>query len=124
VEGAEGAFRNDAHKIFLGAGRALGGGRFGRDVGLVRVQRIRHLGKPIVATNRGGIPYVVQDKVNGYLCDYGDINTFSKKIYEIISDVELRNKFSRKSKELSKVYDWGYICKNIFEVYKEIYNKL
>ena len=59
-------------------------------------------GLPIVSTNVGGIPKLVQNGQNGVCCEPGDINSFSKGITELLKDEELRNKASQKSIEIVK----------------------
>lgn len=42
--------------------------------------------KPVVSTSVGGVPEVIEDGVNGYLVDPGDINSLAKGIGRVISD--------------------------------------
>lgn len=42
-------------------------------------------GLPIVATNSGGIPYVVHDDDNGILCKYGDVDSFACNMDSLLS---------------------------------------
>ena len=46
--------------------------------------------KPIVSTNVGGIPEVVQDGVNGFLVGPGDYRSMADKIITLVDDSELR----------------------------------
>ena len=75
--------------------------------------------KPIVATNVGGIPYVVKDGENALLSPYGDINSFANNINIVLSDPVLRERMSKKSSELSKFYHWDAITKKIISLIYE-----
>lgn len=46
--------------------------------------------KPVVSTNAGGIPEVVQEGVNGFLVDPGDYKSMAGKIIELAQDANLR----------------------------------
>jgi glycosyltransferase involved in cell wall biosynthesis len=46
--------------------------------------------KPVVATRVGGIPEVIDDGVNGYLVDPGDIGTLANRVETLIDDPALR----------------------------------
>lgn len=46
--------------------------------------------KPIVSTNVGGIPEVVQDGVNGFLVGPGDYRSMADKIITLVDDSKLR----------------------------------
>jgi glycosyltransferase involved in cell wall biosynthesis len=46
-----------------------------------------------------GVRDVVSD--NGFLCDYGDIDSISAKIFELVSNNKLRNNMSARSREIA-----------------------
>ena len=56
-------------------------------------------GLPVVAFNVSGVRDVVSD--NGYLCDYGDLESISSRIVELLKNEDLRNKMSRSSLEIA-----------------------
>ena len=45
---------------------------------------------PVIATQIGGIPEIIEDGYNGLLIDYGNEHDFIKAVNRIISDKELR----------------------------------
>lgn len=77
-------------------------------------------GKPIVATNVGGVPWVVENHVNGLLSDYGDIDTFVANMISLLKDDKLRDKMSEINKDKSRMYDWRVIAKEIITVYEKL----
>lgn len=48
--------------------------------------------KPVVATRVGGIPEVVEDGVNGFLTEPGDIDALAEKVAALIADPNLRTR--------------------------------
>lgn len=48
--------------------------------------------KPVVASNVGGIPNIIEDGENGYIVDDLDVNKFVERIEAIIGDDSLKNK--------------------------------
>lgn len=46
--------------------------------------------KPVVATRVGGIPEVVEDGVNGYLVEPGDVDGLATRVKQLIADPALR----------------------------------
>jgi len=74
----------------------------------------------IIASNVGGNLELIQDQESGILLEPTNSEMFREKIIELISDQSLRDKYSTKSYENVKKYDW----KNIGMQYLELYNSL
>jgi glycosyltransferase involved in cell wall biosynthesis len=74
-------------------------------------------GKPIVSTGVGGIPYVVEDGVNGKLSAFGDIVTFYENIKDILLNSDLRVCMGNASKRKADTYSWDTIKLKVMDVY-------
>ena len=74
-------------------------------------------GKSIVATNSGGIPLIVQNKINGLLSDYGDTDSFSDNIMTLFKDDKLKKSIEDNNRKKSKEYDWFHISKRVMKLY-------
>ncbi len=59
-------------------------------------------GMPIVSTDVGSIPKIVHNKKNGYICEPGDIEGFSKAIIEIINNKEKMKYYGKYSYKIAK----------------------
>lgn len=68
---------------------------------------------PIVASNVDGIPYVVNNNKDGFLCNPNDIHAFSESILKLIYDNDLYNQFSKSA------FEHAYSDFNISRVIKE-----
>ncbi|RDL41233.1 Glycosyltransferase family 4 protein [Venustampulla echinocandica] len=55
----------------------------------VKVSEALHKGKPVIATNSGGIPLQVQDKKNGYLIEPGDWQAAAAHMINLWTDEKL-----------------------------------
>ena len=78
------------------------------------------VGLPVVATNVGGVPYVVIDKKCGLLSNYSDVDSFAKNIEEMLLNTELYNKIAENNKIEAINYKWSTISNNILELYKQL----
>ncbi len=77
-------------------------------------------GKPIVATNSGGIPDVVSDGKGGFLSSFADTFKFSENIKKILVNEELRKQFSLYNKTHALQYSWPVVTEQIIDVYKKM----
>jgi L-malate glycosyltransferase len=58
-------------------------------------------GVPVVASNIGGIPEVVQDGVNGYLFNPYDVDGMARAAIKLLSDKDLHQQFSKAARACS-----------------------
>lgn len=56
-------------------------------------------GMAIVTTRVGGIPHLLEDGVNGYLCEPGDIEGLSKRLLELSKDGDKRRKMGERARQ-------------------------
>ena len=78
-------------------------------------------GKPIVATNVGGIANIVLEGETAFLVESGDTLAFSEAINQLVSDENLRSKMSSKgpSYVLSRFHE-KRLCKDISDLYTKL----
>lgn len=74
---------------------------------------------PIIAVNAGALGELVNDNVNGFLFESGDINTIAESIYKIISNKELQNSMAKKSLEYITKHDINNTLLAFENVYKQ-----
>ena len=77
-------------------------------------------GKPVVASNVGGIPYVLEDGKMGLLFECGNINDLVEKLIILLQNSELREKMGESGRERAKDFSWDAIAKRMVEIYREV----
>jgi glycosyltransferase involved in cell wall biosynthesis len=80
--------------------------------------------KPIIATNVGGLPEVIENNVTGIIVPPENSYALAKAIEKIISDSELRNTFKLniQNKYSSSEFSWQEIARKTLDVYKRARN--
>jgi len=61
------------------------------------------LGKPIIASNVGGIPELIKDNENGFLFEKGNSNELAEKLKILLNDRNLAIKMGQKGREFVQV---------------------
>ena len=74
----------------------------------------------VIASNIGGNIELIQDQESGFLVESVNHEMFCKKIIELISDGHLREKFTTRSYDIVKKYDWKNVGSQYFELYNSI----
>lgn len=77
-------------------------------------------GLPIVATNVGGVPYVVAHKKNGLLSEYGDIKAFADAMGCLMMDENKWITMSEISRKKAQYYHWLNISDSVLHIYQSI----
>ena len=82
------------------------------------------MGKPIVASNIGGIPDLVKDGSNGILFPPRDVDAMAEAIIKLLLDRELAMKMGKEGERISLNYDTGVMVKKIEGLYKDLLRKI
>ena len=76
------------------------------------------MGKPVIATRQGGIPYFIKDGENGILIDYGRSEQIANAVEKLLSDPEFREKIGKKGKETARMFTWDVITQKVLDIYE------
>lgn len=76
-------------------------------------------GMPVVATKVGGVPDVVENGKDGFLCEFGDAISMAVMVEDILTDEKVWQSFSQHAKQAALKYDWDKIAEQICELYKK-----
>jgi glycosyltransferase involved in cell wall biosynthesis len=80
-------------------------------------------GRPIVASNVGGIPEVVEDGVTGLLFRRGDAQDLADKIIKVLNDNKLAQTLAFNARKLVKErYSWTVIASKVEDLYEKTLN--
>lgn len=72
------------------------------------------MGKPVIASDVGGIKDIIKSGVNGFLVEQKDSRVIAEKVLELLSNKELILQFSRLSLKTAEDYDWNNIGKKYY----------
>lgn len=75
-------------------------------------------GLPVVATEVGGVPYVVRHQETGLLSRYGCLKDFADNIQRLLVDDVLWEKMSLNSRSVAQLYRWGRIVEMVMQCYQ------
>ena len=82
-------FRSDISNLLSNTDVLVVSSQSYESFGFTSVEAMAHK-VPVVATNVGGIPEVVQDGEGGYCVDFRDVNAFAASIVQLLKDERLR----------------------------------
>lgn len=74
---------------------------------------------PVISTNAGGLPELMEDGVSGFLCNVGDVDEMVKKAIYILDEKNLP-KFKQGALARAKKFD----LKNILPMYEDYYDQV
>jgi glycosyltransferase involved in cell wall biosynthesis len=91
----------------------------GQPLGLVEAMAY---GCPIVATRVGGIPELINDGVNGLLCDPGDSTALAQRIQRLIDDPSLRRQLGHAARESYETgpFQPSSVCRHFISIYSDV----
>lgn len=92
-----------------------------QDVAPMSVLQAMASAKAIVASNVGGIPYIIDDGVNGFLVDKMDSEALAEKVSLFLKDYSLRKRFGLEAREKAfRDYRIDVVTDRLYKIYKEI----
>ncbi len=77
-------------------------------------------GLPIVASEVGGLPDLIQNGENGFLVEPGNPHQIADKITLLLDNDSLREKISGKNKEKVKAYTWESVVYQLETIYQKL----
>lgn len=77
-------------------------------------------GLPIVATNVGGIPEIVEDGVNGFLCEPDAIETLTGAVLRFYREPELRRRVGESNKNKASNFSPAQMANRYMEIYDRL----
>lgn len=77
-------------------------------------------GKPVVLTNVGGLPYVIDHGVEGFLVEYGDSRGMAEAISRLLLSPDLAKKMGEKGRVRVRKYTFPALAEQMEEIYKEV----
>jgi len=75
-------------------------------------------GTPVVASQVGGLAFLVQDGITGYFVPDGDPEQLAERLSRLIQDPELRRRMGKQANVYAQAYDWSKITSHIIQTYQ------
>ena len=79
-------------------------------------------GLPLIAVNRGAVSEICVNGENGILCEAGDVEEMARAMELLLSDNKLREKYVRRSIELSREHDFETTLDRFLNIYHKVQN--
>lgn len=76
-------------------------------------------GTPVVASQVGGLAFLVQDGVTGYTVPTSDPHALADRLLSLIKDPDLRDRMGKQAAEFAKDYSWQTIAERILNLYNQ-----
>lgn len=77
-------------------------------------------GLPLIAVNKGAVSEVCIDKVDGFLCEAGDVSAITDALEKILTDKKLREKFAHKAVEIAEDHDLEKTLDKFENIYRKV----
>ncbi len=77
-------------------------------------------GTPVVASQVGGLAFLVQDGVTGFTVPVDEPQALADRLSTLLSDPDLRLRMGRQAAEFARGYGWDQIAARIITVYQEL----
>lgn len=88
--------------------------------GMVAIEAMA-CGTPVVASNVGGLKWVVEDEITGFHAEPKDAVKFAKCVVKILSDPELEERLGKNGViRVRQNFSWGIIAEKALDIYREL----
>ena len=77
-------------------------------------------GLPLIAVDAGAVSEVCVDGENGFLCEPGNVDEISAAMLKILSDTDLRDKFSRESVTIASEHNFERTLDKFINIYERV----
>jgi D-inositol-3-phosphate glycosyltransferase len=80
-------------------------------------------GTPVVASQVGGLAFLVQDGVTGFTVPFDDPHALALRLWDLLCDPELRARMGKQAAEFAQAYGWDQIASRMIALYQEVLGK-
>ena len=80
-------------------------------------------GRPVIGTNVGGIPEIIDDGVNGYLVEPQNPEQIAEKVIKLFSEENLLKEFGKNARKKAEEFGIEKYSENTVKIYEEVLDK-
>jgi D-inositol-3-phosphate glycosyltransferase len=77
-------------------------------------------GTPVVASQVGGLAFLIQDGVTGYTVPVEDPQALSDRLVTLLQDGQIRQQMGQRAAEVARKYAWENIAEQLVVVYRDV----
>jgi len=77
-------------------------------------------GTPVVASQVGGLAFLVQDGITGFTVPVDEPGTLAARLTELVQNPGLREQMGHQAAVFAREYDWEKITERMIKLYKEV----
>ncbi len=77
-------------------------------------------GTPVIASDIGGLGFLVQDGETGFTIPHGDVDLLCDRLARLLGNAPLRETMGRRAADYARTYAWDGIAARIVDVYREL----
>ena len=77
-------------------------------------------GTPVVASQVGGLAFLVQDGLTGYHVPVSDSEALCDRLVTLLENRELRDRMGAQAAEFARGYDWERITRKVMLLYRQV----
>jgi len=82
-------------------------------------------GKPVVATDVGGVRDLIENDVSGFVVPAGDVDQMAQRIGQLLKDEDLRERMGQRGKEIAwERFRRDAVADRYYEIYREVAGRL
>ena len=78
---------------------------------------------PVVSSNAGGLPELIVEDENGYMCDVGDVRAMAEAAKKILSSDQTLSEFKKNAYKTAQKFDIEVILPQYENLYKKVIAK-
>lgn len=77
------------------------------------------MGRPVIASEVGGLAYLVKDGINGFHVPSRDPEALASRMFELLSNDACRETMGRMAREYAEKFDWSNIVGRMMRIYEQ-----
>ncbi len=85
--------------------------------GLVALEAMA-CGAPVVASETGGLAFLVRDGETGFHVPAGDARALAERLMQLMKDEALRSRIGRQAAEYARGFSWSVVARQIADLYR------
>jgi D-inositol-3-phosphate glycosyltransferase len=78
------------------------------------------MGTPVIASEVGGLAFLVRDNENGFHVPSRDPEALAEKIYTLLTDSDCRRRLGQQARHYAQRYDWAHIVEQMLALYRKV----